>query len=114
MDAFLARHVNNPINRIAIPHSELSSREPPPMSWCAPTATLLERHNASAKYAGPQTRSKAGSKAGSKASKKKKRKRSKAGSVTSDGTDNGSCWSGYKRTKGYKKGSRAKGSCEPK
>ena len=68
-------------------------------------------------FKSPKTRSKAGSKAGSKKAKKKRKRSkagSKAGSVTSDGTDNGSCWSGYKRTKGYKKGSRAKGSCEPK
>lgn len=95
MDAFLARHVSDPRNQLCIPHSQLESREPPPL-WSPPTEAVLERFNASAKPAGPQTRSKAGSNAGS-TKKKKKRKRSKAGSkagsVTSDGSDGGSCWS---------------------
>ena len=48
----------------------------------------------------------------SKPKKKKRRAGSKKGSVTSDGTDNGSCWSNYRRKKNTKK--YAKGSCEPK
>lgn len=47
-----------------------------------------------------------------KKKEKKKRARSDGGSVTSDGTDNGSCWSNFKRKRGTKK--YAKGSCEPK
>jgi hypothetical protein len=96
MQAYLARHVADPRNQLCIPHSQLESREPPPL-WSPPTEALVERFCASAKYAGPQTRSKAGSKAGSKKAKKKRKRSkagSKAGSVTSDGTDNGSCWSG--------------------
>ena len=113
MDAYLARHVNNPRNQLSIYHSDLAGREPPSLPlWQPLTATNVERFNASAKEYGTEKKSsKAGSKAGSK---KKKRKRSSGGSVTSDGTDAGSCWSNYKRTSGYKKGSRAKGSCIPK
>ena len=45
-----------------------------------------------------------------KKAKTTSKKGSDAGSVTSDGTDNGSCWSNYRRNS---KPKYSKGSCEP-
>jgi len=75
-----------------------------------PDIHSIQRVNASM---GDKSYSKEGS---SEKPKKKKakttsKKGSDAGSVTSDGTDNGTCWSNYERNE---KPKGSKGSCEPK
>lgn len=107
MNAFLKRRANDARFALQAPRPEVALHiERKQVPWYQESTIVRETHNASAASGIKRERHTAAMKTG------KDGKKQLTEGETSDGSDDGVCWSDYERVPGTKEGE--KGSCRPK